>query len=331
VTAPAAGMVSARPTTAQVTAVSCFRPTGDRAGFRSWAERVLDSAAAAPGHRSGRIGMVEAAELDWAIVTTFDDEEQLNRWLDGDARRTLLADGRALGLERVTTDVVVGPELPPGTGVGLFWHAVKAGREDDFVVTQNRLMSLSATFPGFEGATLIAPGGGAQEWMSVLRFRTDRQLRSWMDSGERAEALSTLRSQLTKDFSVITRSTAFGSILRVEDGVAKVTPQWKSALLVLLVLYPTVMILSRFLGPVLDGWGAEPWLSMWLSQIVSVGLMSFLLMPAVTWLFRRWLDPVRGAAAGVTLLGVGLIVLTYLVTLTIFASVTWLQFWQHPN
>ena len=34
------------------------------------------------------------------------------------------------------------------------------------------------------------------------------------------------------------------------------TPNWKSAMLVLLVLYPTVMLLSRFLGPIVDGFGA---------------------------------------------------------------------------
>ena len=69
-------------------------------------------------------------------------------------------------------------------------------------------------------------------------------------------------------------------------------------MLVLLVLYPTVMTLSRFLGPVLDDLGAEPWLSMWLSQIVSVGLMTWFLMPLVTGWFRRWLDPVDGAGRG---------------------------------
>ena len=100
-------------------------------------------------------------------------------------------------------------------------------------------------------------------------------------------------------------------------------------MLVLLVLYPTVMTLSRFLGPVLDDLGAEPWLSMWLSQIVSVGLMTWFLMPVVTGWFRRWLDPVDGAGARVSLVGAAVVAAVYAATLTIFASVTWLQFWDY--
>jgi hypothetical protein len=100
-------------------------------------------------------------------------------------------------------------------------------------------------------------------------------------------------------------------------------------MLVLLALYPTVMLLSRFLGPVLADLGAGPWLSMWLSQIVSVGLLTWVLMPAVTGWFRRWLDPVDGAGVRVSLIGAGVIVIGYALTLTLFASVQWLQFWDY--
>ena len=71
------------------------------------------------------------------------------------------------------------------------------------------------------------------------------------------------------------------------------TPNWKSAMLVLLVLYPTVMVLSRFFGPILDRVGAEPWLALWVSQIVSVSALQWWLMPTVTRPFRNWLDPGR--------------------------------------
>ncbi len=70
-------------------------------------------------------------------------------------------------------------------------------------------------------------------------------------------------------------------------------------MLILLVLYPTVMLLSRFMGPVLDGAGAPPpWLAMWLSQVVSVAVLQWALMPWVGRWFRRWLDPIDGGAGG---------------------------------
>jgi hypothetical protein len=162
-------------------------------------------------------------------------------------------------------------------------------------------------------------------------LRTDHQLQSWLNSPQRKQALPQLRSQLAEDFSVVAHSTPFGSILRVQDGTTRVTPNWKTAMLVLLVLFPTVMTLSRFLGPVLDNAGAEPWLSMWTSQIVSVGLMTWFLMPVVTSWFRRWLDPVDGASVRVSVIGAGVVLLGYVATLALFATVTWLQFCRLPR
>jgi antibiotic biosynthesis monooxygenase (ABM) superfamily enzyme len=178
---------------------------------------------------------------------------------------------------------------------------------------------------------MLGPDEASEESVSILRFRTDHQLQAWMNSTERRDALPHLRSQLAEDFTVITHSTPFGSILRVQDGTTAVTPNWKTAMLVLLVLYPTVMTLSRFLGPALTQVGAQEWLAMWLSQIVSVGLMTWFLMPVVTGWFRRWLDPVDGAGWRVSLIGAGVVVVVYVATLTLFASVQWLQFWDYPG
>ncbi len=330
-TSPGPRLVGRDVETGGATAISSFEHADAREVFAAWSTRLHEAARAAPGFVSGRVGVVEAGEFDWSISYTFDTEEELHRWLDGSDLRQLLAEGRSIGIHRVSPDVVVTNGHPPGTGIALFTHAVVAGKEADFIATERRLVALSASFSGFEGATLLAPGRGQERWLSMLRFRTDHQLQAWMNSTERQRALPDLRAQLNDDFSVVTRSTPFGSILRVEDGATKMTPNWKSAMLVLLVLYPTVMTLSRFLGPVLDGAGAQPWLSMWLSQIVSVGLMTWIFMPVVTGWFRRWLDPIQGAGLRVTLVGALVVVVAYAATLTLFASVTFLQFWQHPN
>jgi len=216
---------------------------------------------------------------------------------------------------------------PPG--------AVPTGAGDIESMTRASITT-AADFPApdLNNPALTAPESTEQsstEWLSILRFRTDHQLQAWLNSAERQGALPQLRSQLTEDFSVITHSTPFGSILRIQDGTTRVTPNWKTAMLVLLVLYPTVMTLSRFLGPVLDNLGAAPWLSMWLSQIVSVGLMTWFFMPTVTGWFRRWLDPVDGAGPRISLIGAGIVVVVYLATLALFASVNWLQFWDYVD
>ena len=131
-----------------------------------------------------------------------------------------------------------------------------------------------ADAPGYEGTALFPPDD-AGRWLSVVRFRSDRRLADWLSSARRAESLPGLRSILAEDFSSLAQTTPFGITVRVDDGRLRMTPNWKSAMMVMLVLYPTVMLLSRFLGPVLDGWSVQPWLALWLSQVVSVVLMQW--------------------------------------------------------
>ena len=126
-------------------------------------------------------------------------------------------------------------------------------------------------------------------------------------------------------------TTAFGTTVRTDRGRILQTPNWKSAMMVLLVLYPTVMTLSRFLGPTLDRLGAEPWLALWLSQVVSVSLMQWWLMPWASRPFRRWLDPVDGSNWRSNIAGAATVLLLYLLCLTVFANVTWLQFWDYAD
>ncbi|MDJ0113875.1 antibiotic biosynthesis monooxygenase, partial [Rhodococcus erythropolis] len=72
------------------------------------------------------------------------------------------------------------------------------------------------------------------QWKSVLRFRTEQQLAEWMASPERAAALPKLRAELAEDFTETTRSTPFGTILRTENGQTRATPNWKTAMIILL-------------------------------------------------------------------------------------------------
>ena len=155
------------------------------------------------------------------------------------------------------------------------------------------------------------------------------QLAQWMASAERGAVLERMRGTLSRDFS--SGTTPFGTTVRVQDGRTLMTPNWKSAMLVLAVLYPTVMLLSRFLGPVVDHAGAPPWLGLWISQIVSIVAMQWWLMPAASHPLRRWLDPVDGAGFRVTVTGVAVLVAVYAVTLTVFATVQELQFWDYAS
>ena len=256
-----------------------------------------------------------------AIAVTFSSATELDAWLDhADVLRA------GAWLPAAPAILLTPDESPPG--VTAFRHQLVAGRASEFLDSQRGLAAAAQGFSGYEGTVLFADEAEA---LSLLRFRTDRQLAGWMSSGEREAALPGLRSSLTAEFAAASGTTGFGTTVRTDGGRMLMTPNWKSVMLVMVVLYPTVMLLSRFLGPVLDRFGAQPWLSLWLSQVVSVVLMQWWLMPWASKPFRRWLDPVDGADRRSSLAGALVILIIYAATLLLFDSVRWLQFWDYAS
>jgi uncharacterized protein len=311
----------------EATVFVAFHPVSDVV-FEEWAGQVRTVADGAPGFRHLSV----AHDLQAAVSLTFSDESLLQQWLDSPGWSQLREVGLARGIRREFSDLVVVDGDGPPTGVGIFVHEVDPVNRSGFAAAQRRLMDLSAAAAGFEYSILTGPraaGDGIEEWTAVAKFRTDALLAQWRDSPERAAALGELRSNLEQEFSSPFETNSFGSIVRVTGGRPASTPDWKVGMMVLLVLYPTVMVLSRFVGPFLDRWGAEPWLSMWLSQILSVSLLTYLLMPLATAAFSFWLDPYRGSSRRVSVIGAVVVVMIYAATLTLFANVRWLQFWDY--
>jgi uncharacterized protein len=220
-------------------------------GFDEWVLALRSVARTAPGFVESLVSVHADERLDYALAATFRTERELNDWLDGPARAAVLGDGATRGFQRASSDLVIveGELTPPG--IAVFRHGVAAGRDVDFVSAQGDLTEVSSGFPGYEG-TVVFPAGVSREWTSLIRFRTERLLSDWLKSNKRQESLSSLRSTLARDFSTASHTTPFGTTVRIENGKTELTPSWKSAMLVLMVLYPTVMLLSRFLGPQLD-------------------------------------------------------------------------------
>lgn len=308
-----------------VTAVVLFR--GGAGHFDGWAQSLVASASTS-GAVWACAGSTDGGLYEDGIAATFAGEELIDAWLDGPQVEWILADAATAGWVPAVPVILVGAGLSMPPGVGAFRHVITRGRSAEFVAAQRGLTVAAASFSGYEGTSVFVDDGAGTA-LSVLRFRSDRTLANWVGSAERQGALSELRSSLTGDFVQVTGATPFGTVVRTAGGKTLMTPNWKSAMLVLLVLYPTVMTLSRFLGPVLDHAGASPGVALWLSQVVSVAAMQWWLMPWASKPFRRWLDPIDGVGWRSGLAGALVIVAVYVVTVTLFESVRWLQFWDY--
>ena len=310
--------------------VMVFHRVSDIAGFSEWVARLRRVALDAEGCRIMLDSVHDDPIFDLAVAVIFSEEELLHRWLDGTALAGALRDGEARGFLRSAQDLVLVPDRELPSGVAAFRLSVTPGMRQSFLAAQQRMTATGAEFAGYQGTALFAPEA-TDEWLTVMRFRTDRQLADWLSSPERVQALPDLRSLLTRDFSEMTSINTFGTTVRTQDNKALVTPKWKSSLLVLLLLYPVSMVLSRFLQPLLDRAHSPPWLAVAVNEIVAVAVLTWLLMPVTARLFRRWLDPVDGRGWRIGLAGAAAVVALYAVALALFATVQWLQYWNHPG
>lgn len=297
-------------------AISIFHPPRDPDRFVGWVAQYVATARQAPGCAHARQS-AQAGQLDWAVEVSFDDAGALEAWLDSAQRRTVLADGAAQGFGRSASDIVLAPgELPP-ENAAVFLHPVAAGKDAEFIAAQSDLALVTATFPGYEGTALF-PADRSGQWMSVLRFRNAGRLADWIRSAERRQALPRLREELTHEFAELPRSAPFGSTIRVSDGQPKITPGWKSAMLVVLCLYPTVILLSKSLSPALDRIGIHSAAAIFVGNVVSVALLQWVLVPAASRPFRRWLDPIEGASIRTSLAGSAVVLAGYALFLLVF-------------
>jgi uncharacterized protein len=306
--------------TVGATAITIFHPPADPERFSRWVAGYLAAGRHSHGYVSARQSVQGSGQLDWAVEVSFENADLLDAWLDGAERQTVLSEGEMHGCWRRASELILAEgELPP-TNAGVFLHSVAPGKEAEFVAAQGDLTASSSAFPGYEGTALF-PADASGQWMSVLRFRTTPQLTGWIRSQERQEALPRLRGELTRDFAELPRSAPFGSTIRVADGKTRITPGLKSAMLVVLCLYPTVMLLSKWLAPALSHLGIGQAVAVFVSNVLSVVLLQWVLVPTASRPFRRWLDPIDGAPAGISLAGAIVIVVSYVVLLMVFTLV----------
>lgn len=81
--------------------------------------------------------------------------------------------------------------------------------------------------------------------------------------------------------------------IKTREGKAKSSapppPKWKTAVLVLIAIYPLVMFLPGLLEPVLKLF--PEWLGRLFSMMAAVALMTWVVMPVLNSLFKNWLKP----------------------------------------
>jgi uncharacterized protein len=297
---------------------------GRQDDVRRWQEDVNRAVAAFAGYVGNDV--VASADADeWTVIYRFDAKPHLVSWLASPEREAVLRRGADLFDGPASQHVLVRDD-----GAGLVTvvvsHPVDPADEDTFLAWQERVTDAERKFAGFRGAELFRPVPGLQdEWTALYRYDTDEHLNAWLESTERKRLLE--QGRRFNDFRLHRISSPFGSWFAQPGGDEEGggPAQWKTALSVLVGLYPTVVVLTLIISGLWKN--AELWAALLVGNILSVTLLTWVVMPIVTRALRFWLT--QGGRARLDGLGA----LASVAFLALAAVVFWActtQIWHLP-
>lgn len=174
-------------------------------------------------------------------------------------------------------------------GVIAIARKVKPGLEAAFEEATQGVTLAASTFPGYLGSDVLYPSSKRGEWQLILRFDTPEHLREWENSLI-CQAWIARADALTVDEARVTRVNSLEAWFTLpEIPNAAPPPKWKTAIVSAIGIYPVTSLMPNLLRPITGG------LPFWLANLVSISimmpLMTWVIMPQVTRLFKGWLYP----------------------------------------
>ena len=280
-------------TAASLVAKIDLRP-GARDQFTAWQASVLTRAVASEGFISGEVTPAGAADPAWAVTLHFRDRQSLEDWRKSSAWQSLIDEAQVLLAEGSEVESEVREAGPDGGVVEVIVTKVKPGKEAAYRAWETKVQQAQSKFPGYMGSYVQPPVAGELGWTTLMRFASADQLDHWLKSPERAALLK--EAQPLIDYAHLQRiDSSFPGWFPTDPETGKGPPNWKAAMLVLLGLFPIVMLEARLLSPQLASLNSS--LSMFIGNVISVALTTWLTMPLFIVAFRWWLFPKSGGSS----------------------------------
>ena len=167
---------------------------------------------------------------------------------------------------------------------------VKPGHEPFYEQFLKGIIAAANRFPGHLGVEVFRPetaSGG--EYRIVYRFDNAEHLRAWLESDERAAWLERVEPHVIGPMR-----TQFVTGLETwftlpGRPATRPPPPYKMAVVTWITIFPLITLVVVVLGPLLKGLALVP--SLAVTTAVTVPIMTWLAMPVVARLLRRWLYP----------------------------------------
>lgn len=256
----------------------------------------------------------------WTIRIKFSSPEALEAWQASAACSDLLAAAAPL-LERGAFEERREQEdsFPNSQAdvTEVIFSKVRAGMSDQYRSWAQRIQAAQAGYPGFLGMSLQPPqGAGKGHWVTIIRYDCASHLEAWMNSRQRADLLAESR-QFIERRELVRITTSFPGWVQVDPASGQGPPNWKTAMLVMLGLYPIVILELRLLNPIFYRLGIYGALGTFIGTSISLSITSFLTMPRLVKAFNWWLFPGNASPRALTRRGVKIICLLYVLEVAV--------------
>lgn len=298
----------------------CARPrAGSESEFAQWPPRLQKALLSFGGALSCEFWPPAPPDQEeWVGAMRFESLEALRRWRASETYRGLIAEVAPLVDAGRVTQLVGGAAnefYVQNSATEVIVTELKPGKEAAYREWANRIDKMEGSFPGFRGSYVQPPDPGGNIWTTLLRFDSVEKLNAWLNSPERA-ALVKESEDLVERVVVQHLDTSFPGWVPTDPATGKAPPDWKTAMLVTLMLFPIVALELKFLTPRLAV--LNPALATIIGNAISVGLLTWPFMPLVAIkAFRWWLFP-EGLPRWVKFAGPAVVILGYAVEVAIF-------------
>ena len=162
---------------------------------------------------------------------------------------------------------------------------VAPGREREFEDWYDGIIGAACRFSGFLGAGVLRPNDAGQDWHVVYRFADAPSLDAWERSDVRAEWLR--RADEFVEETGVRRVSGLETWFAMPGRTAPAPPRWKMALVTLAAIVPLVLLMNLLVLPLIAGFPLI--LRVLVFSGTLTGLMTWVVMPRMTRLFRRFL------------------------------------------
>lgn len=167
---------------------------------------------------------------------------------------------------------------------------IKPGREADFEAWLMGITQEAHNFPGYMGTNVIKPSSDTHpKFVTIFRFDSYSNLLHWEESDVRHRWLQ-LADEMAESESKIQRLPGL-EFWFTPDRATPTPPRYKMAIILTLVIFGLTQGVSPLLRALFESW--PPLLGQFMTVVIQVALMTYVILPYLTKLLSRWLFATR--------------------------------------